>query len=393
MHPFDDVMLEALREKSCLKWTHYPETHPERPDILPLWVADMDFPPAEPIVNALAERAKSGNLGYPAGYLTGEPGLRAALVSWLSERHGWRVAEDDIWPVHGIIPGLYLGALGCASAGESIILQSPLYPPFINAVGDTGRTAQYNPLQWTGTRWELDFAGLEALITPETRVLMFCNPHNPTGRVFTRSELETLAEIVLRHRLWVVSDELHSDLVYPGHRHIPFASLGDEIAARTVTLMGPTKTFNIAGLKIGFLITQNAALRERLKRVGAGLVTPPNVMAQTATKAAYTEGGAWLSGALGYLQENRDRVTRFAETHLPGGAYAAPEGTYLAWLDLRGLDLGDALYDRLLACGVGLNEGHHNGPGGEGFARLNFATSTAIVEEALSRLRTGLALG
>jgi cystathionine beta-lyase len=322
MPSFDDLTLEALRSKSCMKWTHY------EGDVLPLWVADMDFPPAGPITEALAERAKSGNLGYPAGYLTGEPGLRASLQTWLKERHGWRIAEEDIWPVHGIIPGLYLGVNACASASEGVVLQSPLYPPFINAVGDTGRTAQYNPLVWTETRWEMDFAGLEALITPETRVLMFCNPHNPTGRVFSRSELEALAEIVLRHRLWVVSDELHSDLVYPEQQHIPFASLSSEVAARTVTLMGPTKTFNIAGLKIGFVITQNAALRERLKRVGAGLVTPPNVMAQTAAKAAYTEGDAWLSGALEYLQGNRDRVTRFAEAYLPGGAYAAPEGTY-----------------------------------------------------------------
>ena len=220
VNPFDSVTLESLRSKSCMKWTHYGE------DVLPLWVADMDFPPADVISQALTERARSGNLGYPAGYLTGEPGLREALIAWLRERHDWTVAEDDIWPVHGIIPGLYLSALACASAGEGVVLQSPLYPPFMSAVNDTGRVAQYNPLVWTGSRWELDFDALEATITPQTRLLMFCNPHNPTGRVFTRDELGTLAEIVLRHRLWVVSDELHSDLVYPGAQHIPFASLG-----------------------------------------------------------------------------------------------------------------------------------------------------------------------
>ena len=393
MDAFDTVTLETLRSKNCLKWQHYPETHPEKPDILPLWVADMDFAPADVITQALEGRARSGNLGYPAGYLTGEPGLRESFQMWLRERHDWTVEGDDIWPVHGIIPGLYLGALACASAGEGVLLQPPLYPPFMSAVGDTGRVAQYNPLLWTGTRWKLDLAGLEAAITPETRLLMFCNPHNPTGRVFTRGELEALAEIVLRHRLWVVSDELHSDLIYSGHKHIPLASLGDEIAARTVTLMGPTKTFNIAGLKIGFVVAQNAELLGRLKRVGAGLVTPPNVMAQAAAKAAYTGGGAWLDGALDYLQGSRDRVTQFAETYLPGGAYAAPEGTYLAWLDLGGLGLEDELYDRLLACGVGLSEGRHNGPGGDGFARLNFATSRVIVDEALERLKTGLGLG
>ena len=382
-----DVTLAAMREKNCMKWTYFDG------DVLPLWVADMDFPPADVITQALTERARSGNLGYPAGYATGEPGLREALQGWLETRHSWKVDEDDITPVHGIVPGLYLGALACASAGEGVLLQSPLYPPFISAVNDTGRTAQYSPLVWSGSRWEMDLAGLEATITPETRLLMICNPHNPTGRVFERTELEALAEIVLRHRLWVVSDELHSDLVFPGQQHIPFASLSDEIAARTITLLGPTKTFNIAGLKIGFIITQNKALRDRLKLVGRGLVTPPNVMAQAAAKAAYTEGGAWLSGALEYLQNNRDRVTAFAETYLPEGRYSAPEGTYLAWLELNNLNLGDTLYEKLLACGVGLNEGPPYGPGGEGFARLNFATSAAIVDEALERLKTGLELG
>ncbi len=382
-----DVTLDAMREKNCMKWTYY------EGDVLPLWVADMDFPPADVITQALSERARSGNLGYPSGYATGEPGLREALQTWLAERHRWNVQEEDIRPIHGIIPGLYLGALACASAGEGVLLQTPIYPPFISAVNDTGRVAQYSPLVWSGSRFEMDLAGLEGAITPETRLLMICNPHNPTGRVFERDELEALAEIVLRHRLWVVSDELHSDLVYPGEQHIPFASLGDEIAQRTVTLLGPTKTFNIAGLKIGFLIAQNPALRDRLSRVGAGFVTPPNVMAQTAAKAAYTEGGAWLSGALAYLQRNRDRVSAFAETHLPEGRYRAPEGTYLAWLELNGLGLGDAVYEKLLACGVGLNEGPPYGPGGEGFARLNFATSAAIVDEALERLKTGLGLG
>lgn len=385
-HPFDELTLELLRAKNCMKWTHY------EGDVLPLWVADMDFPPPAAVAEALSERARSGNLGYPAGYATGEPGLREALQAWLAERHRWQVEPGDLWPVHGIVPGLYLGAMACASAGEGVLLQTPLYPPFMSAVEDTGRTAQYSPLKWSGTRWEMDLAGLEAAITPETRLLMICNPHNPTGRVFGQDELEALADIVLRHRLWVLSDELHGDLVFDG-THIPFASLSDEIAQRTITLLGPTKTFNIAGLKIGFIVTQNAGLRERLKKVGAGLVTPPNVMAQAAAKAVYTEGGPWLGGTLSYLRENRDRVSAFMKTYLPGARYAAPEGTYLAWLELAGLNLGDDLYRTLLGCGVGLNEGPPYGPGGEGFARLNFATTGGVVTEALERLRTGLELG
>ena len=386
-HPFDTVTLETLRARTCMKWTQY------EGDVLPLWVADMDFPAADVIAEALAERARSGNLGYPAGYLSGEPGLPEALLAWLEARHGWQLTPEDIWPIHGIIPGLYLGALGCASAGEGVLLQTPLYPPFMAAVNNTGRKTQYSPLVWSGTRWEMDFAGLEATLTPETRLLMICNPHNPSGRVWSREELERLAAFALKHRLWVLSDELHADLVYAGHKHIPFASLGDEVAQRTITLLGPTKSFNIAGLKIGFLITQNPGLRARLKGLGAGLVTPPNVMAQTAAKAAYEQGGPWLAGALEYLQTNRDRVTQFVKDYLPGAQYAPPEGTYLSWLDLRALDLGDGLNARLLEAGVGLNDGPPYGPGGEGFARLNFATTTAIVDEALARMKTGLELG
>lgn len=385
-HPFDALTLELLRAKNCMKWTYY------EGDVLPLWVADMDFPPPAAVAEVLAERARSGNLGYPAGYATGEPGLREALQAWLAERHRWEVGVDDIWPIHGIIPGLYLGATACASAGEGVLLQTPLYPPFMSAVKDTGRTAQYSPLVWSGSRWEMDLDGLEAAVTPETRLLMICNPQNPTGRVFERAELEALAEIVLKHRLWVVSDELHSDLVFDG-LHVPFASLSDEIAQRTVTLLGPTKTFNIAGLKVGFIVAQNAGLRERLKRAGAGLVTPPNVMAQAAAKAVYTEGGPWLASTLGYLKKNRDRVGAFMARYLPDARYAAPEGTYLAWLELSGLGLGDELYRALLGCGVGLNEGPAYGPGGEGFARLNFAAPSAVIDEALGRLQKGLRLG
>jgi len=383
---FDALSLEALRTRACMKWQHY------GPDVIPLWVADMDFPTAEPVMEALVARARSGNLGYPLGYGegAGEPGLRAALVDWLEARHGWRVPEEAVWPLSGIIPGLYLAAKVCASEGEEVILQSPLYPPFMSAVNDTGRVPRYNPLEWGGAGWHMDFDHLESLVTPATRLLVLCNPHNPTGRVFRRDELERLAEFALRHRLWVLSDELHSDLVYEGHRHIPFASLSNEVAQRTVTLLGPTKTFNIAGLKIGFVVSQNGALKRRFQEAAVGLVSPPNVMAQSAARAAYEHGEAWLTALLRYLQGNRDLVTRFVREHLPGSAYAPPEGTYLAWLDLRGLGLGEGLYSRLLECKVGLNEGTHNGPGGEGFARLNFATSRPILEEALARLESGL---
>ncbi|MDZ7705445.1 MAG: PatB family C-S lyase [Trueperaceae bacterium] len=384
-HPFDQLELSTLQQRKSMKWQRFDD------DILPLWVADMDFPTAPAIANALAERAHSGNLGYPMGYLSGgEPGVIEAITARQQTKHQWSVAADDVWLINGIIPGLYLSCLACSSPGDEVIVQSPIYPPFMMAINNTGRVPRYNPLRWDGEQWSIDFEQLETLVTPATRLLMLCNPHNPTGRVFTRDELEQLADFALRHRLWIVSDELHSDLVYREAKHIPIASLGDEVAARTMTLFGPTKTFNIAGLKMGIAVSSNHDLLGRYKHHATGLVSPPNVMAQTAILAAYTEAEAWLGETLTYLDTNRRVVVDFIRTRLPQVRVAMPEGTYLAWLDFTALNI-DNLYDTLEQdCKLALNAGPSYGPGGEGFARLNFATATHIVEEALERLEHGL---
>ena len=380
---FKILETETLQQKASLKWQHYSE------EVLPLWVADMDFPTAQPIQDALATFAKSNNLGYPSW--EGLPGLKESVEARLIERYGWAVAPPQIHPLNGIVPGLYLACLAFAEPGEEVIVQTPIYPPFLSAVEETGRTPLYNPLVQHDEGWEIDFDGLEALVTPKTRLLMLCNPHNPTGRVFRLEEVERLADFALRHGLWVVSDELHSDLVYRGQRHTPIASLGREIGERTLTLFGPTKTFNIAGLKIGFAVSEGEEPLERFKEQARGLVGAPNVMAQAATIAAYTDGSAWLQGALEYLDENRKFIRTFLEEHLPEIGYTPPEGTYLAWLDFSRLGLGSRLDTFLLEeAKVGLNVGTLYGPGGEGFARLNFATSHSILKEALLRIRDTL---
>lgn len=349
----------------------------------------MDFPQAPAIVAALKAKAESGNLGYPTA--TGEPGLIEAVQSRMQRKYQWQLQGEDLWFINRVISGLYLSCLALASEGDEVIVFPPIYPPFISAVKDTGRKLRYRPLSWDGERYRIDFEQLERAINPATRVILLCNPHNPTGRVFTRDELTRLAEIALKNKLWVVSDELHAELVYPGHEHIPFASLSDEIAERTVTLFGPTKAFNIAGLKLGILASSNRALLKHLKKRGAGLVSGPNVMAQTATLAAYTKGDGWLDNTLGYLAENRALVERFIRERLPQVRHAPPEGTYLAWLDFRELNLGENPSEALLEhCKVGLNPGPSFGSGGDGFARLNFATSKPILEEALERIASGL---
>lgn len=375
--------LAALQARQSLKWQRY------GPDVLPLWVADMDFTPPTCIKDALIARAESGNLGYPAGYARGaEDGVIAAFRRWVGSSHNWDIEPSAILPLNGIIPGMYLAVRATSKVGESVVVQTPIYPPFMAAVENSERNILDNELVWSedNKRWEMDLAKLKRSLNKNTRLLTLCNPHNPTGRVFSRAELEALAEIVLERDLYVLSDELHSDLVYPGAQHIPFASLSPEIAARTITLMGPTKTFTIAGLKIGFLVCENPQLLEKLKEVGRGIITTPNVMGQVAAAAAYQEGGPWLAEALVKLRENRDLVSDFMFQHLPGAHYATPEGTYLAFLDLRTLALGDELTSFLERAGLGLNPGSSFGKHTADFARLNFATSRSILEEALKRL-------
>ncbi len=376
---YDTLSTSDLRQKDCAKWQRYGD------EVLPLWVADMDFEIAEPIKKAVRSYVGTNNFGYPDA--AGLPGLKEAVVERLSGRYGWNVAPEQVHLLNGIVTGLFLGVLACTSEGEDVVMQSPIYGPFRMAVEKTGRNPVYNPLVHDGARWRIDFEALDALVTPATRLFMLCNPQNPTGRVFTRGELERLAEFALKHRLWVVSDELHSDLVFDKHEHVPFASLSEEVAGRTVTLFGPTKTFNIAGLKIGFLVSQNEALLERVRAVALGLVGAPNVVAQTATMAAYREGDAWLNETLRYLKANRDYVADFVERELPLVKHTAPEGTYLAWLDFRGLGLENPEAFLLEEAKVALNDGTWFGPGGEGFVRLNFATSRHIVAAALERVR------
>jgi cystathionine beta-lyase len=385
-HPFDALSEQVLRSRSSAKWTRYPQ------DVLPCWVADMDFPPAEEIREAIADFAAAGDFGYPSK--EGVPGLMSALSGRLASRHGLRVEAEQVLPLPGIVPGLYLASRALAGPGEGVVLQSPIYPPFMAAVDGTGRERVWNPMRETESGWELDVAGLDRTITPATRLLMLCNPHNPTGRVFGRAELEALAEVVLRHRLWVVSDELHADLTLSG-RHVPFASLGPEVAQRTVTLYGPTKAFNMAGLKIGFAFSSNDRLMERIREVGMGMVVPGNVLAQVATVAAYNRAGPWLDGTLDYLRGNLKVLQEFVAEELPGVRLVPPQGTYLAWLDFRRCRLRQPAASFLLErAKVGLNPGADFGPGQatwlQGFARLNFATSRAILVSALERIRDAL---
>lgn len=380
-YDFDQVI--DRRHTASSKWRKY------GPEILPLWVADMDFRSPEPVILALRERVEHGIFGY----LLEQPELFAVLTDRLLARYGWRVSPDAIVLLPGVIPGFNVACRAVAAPGDGVLLQLPLYPPLLRCPGNIGLSRDEALLAQQGDgSYEVDWEAFERAITPRTRVFLLSNPHNPVGRVFRVEELARMAEICLRHDLVIVSDEIHCDLVFPGHRHIPIASLDPEVEARTITLMAPSKTFNLAGLKAAFAVIPGAALRERFTSARADLVQIANVLGYTALIAAYREGGEWLDALLRYLEANRDFLVDHVRKRLPGIRMAPPEGTYLAWLDCReaGIPGGDPYTFFLQHARVALNDGLTFGRGGEGFVRLNFGCPRATLVEGLERMHQAL---
>lgn len=380
-HAFDRLSPGELRAGPSKKWRHFD------PDVLPLWVADMDLPVAEAIRAALHEHARAGAFGYPPD--EGLPGLRETVTERLAVRFGWQLEPDSVVPLAGVIPALAASVRAFAARGDGVLTLTPVYPPFLEAIRGQGRLLQNVDLRQRGDRFCFEPGDLDEAVTTSSRLLMLCHPHNPTGRVFDARTLREIAERARRHDLIVVSDELHADLNY-GVPHRPFATVEPDLAERTVTLYGPTKAFNIAGLSIGFAIVEDAALRERLRRA-LRLATPkPGVLAQAAARAAFREGDGWLEDAVAYLRGNRDALADAVE-ELPGVRLHPPEATYLAWLDFRDTPFAGAPAEALLEhARVALNEGADFGEAGRGFARLNFATARPLLHEALERISRSL---
>ncbi len=379
---FDSLTEAQLRQKDCAKWHFHPE------DVLPLWVADMDYPIADVIKDALRNHIDTNNFGYPAK--DGLAGLKEATLERLKNKHNWQIKAEDLTLINGIVPALFMSVMALSSTGDEVIIPCPVYGPITMAVENTGRKGVRVAFVQENGKYVFDMDAMEAAVTPATRILMLCQPHNPIGRAFTREELELLAAFALKHRLWVISDELHSDLVFSESRHIPFASINDEIAQRTVTVFGPTKTFNIAGLKIGFLVSQNPQLLAAFNSASGGLMGQPNSMAQAATLAAFKHGDDWLTNTLSYLEANRNFVAEYLAKELPEVRYTPPEATYLAWLDFRHYEFENAETFALEKAKVAMNDGAWFGPTGAGFLRLNLATSRAILTEALERISKAL---
>lgn len=358
-------------------------------DVLPLWVADMDFAAPPAVTKALAERAAHPVYGYT--FYPDE--LFDALIGWLKKRHGWAVEREWIIMAPGVVPSLHAAAMAFAEPGESVIVQPPVYYPFFTAVTGTGRDLVLNPLRLRDGGYRIDFEHLEQCAAQGARLLLLCSPHNPVGRVWTRDELAEILRIAGRYNLVVLADEIHADLVYPGQRHIPLAALAED-AGRIVTAVAPSKTFNIPGMGLSALIAPNPAHRAALRRVFDSLsLGHSNPFSIAAFTAAYGEGAPWLDSLLAYLRDTRMWVAAYLAEHLPEIRLIEPQGTYLLWLDCRAMGMDDAALKKFFVyqARVGMNPGTVFGEGGSGFMRLNIGSPRAVIADALARIRQALA--
>jgi len=378
---YDFDTLKDRKGSDSAKWKKYGD------EVLPLWVADMDFVSAEPILRALHERVDDGFFGYTLPL----EGLCGIIRDRLKTLYGWEVPSEELYFLPGLVTGLNFAVQGFVNPGEGVLVQPPVYPHFLKDPVHHGRALLDPPLVPKGDTYEVDFEAFERAITPQTRIFILCNPHNPVGRVYTRAELGKMAEICLRHRLVICSDEIHCDLVYAGFRHIPIASLNPEVAKSTITLMAPSKTYNLAGLRCGFAVIQDPGLARGWKKATLGLNPGLNIMGQVAALAGYRDGKEWLDQVLAYLQANRDFLSRSIAGRLPGVRMTRMEATYLAWLDCRDAGInGNPFQFFLKEAKVALNDGAEFGRGGEGFVRLNFACPRKMLSEALERMSAAL---
>ena len=357
-------------------------------DVLPLWVADMDFASPEAVTRALQQRA-----AHPVyGYTLYPESAYEALIAWMKKRHGWEVQREWIIMAPGVVPSLFASVMAFAQEGGGVIVQPPVYFPFFSAVTTNRRRLIENPLRLAGDRYEIDFEHLERCAADGAKHMLFCSPHNPVGRVWSETELAELLRIARRHDIAILADEIHADLVYPGERHIALATLAND-ADKVITAVAPSKTFNIPGLGLSCVIAPHAAHRHAIRQAFETLhVGNTNPFSIAAFEAAYRGGEAWLDSLLVYLQGNRDFVCDYVARHLPAIKIVHAEGTYLLWLDCRSLGWNDVkLRDFFVReARVGMNPGTAFGKNGSGFMRLNIASPRRVLAEALERIRETL---
>ncbi|HYA48759.1 MAG TPA: PatB family C-S lyase [Burkholderiales bacterium] len=381
-YDFDKIVDRT--ETESLKWV-YPRKVLKVEDALPLWVADMDFAAPPAVVEAIERRAAHGIYGYPLV----PPSFYAAAIAWLGRRHGWEVQKAWMAKTPGIVPALNYCVRAFTKPGDGVIIQTPVYHPFYYAIENNGRRVIRNPLCFDGRRYTMDLDDLRTKVDAPGRMLILCSPHNPVGRVWTQEELEALGRIAVERDLLVVSDEIHHDLVFAGHRHHVLASLSPELAQQTITCIAPSKTFNIPGLSMAAVVAANADLLKKFEdeaeRAGFEL---GQVFGIVGFEAAYAHGEDWLGELLPYLEANVDFLEKFLKERVPGIRLILPEGTYLALLDCRGLGLEPAALNEffLKKARVYFSDGTTFGQELEGFVRINFGCPRSILAEALERI-------
>jgi cystathionine beta-lyase len=385
-YDFDAVL--DRRQTNSLKWDRCPVDF-GLDDVIPMWVADMDFAAPPAVVEAIQCRAAHGAYGYASV----PESFWASAIDWLRERHGWTVDRQWLARAPGVVPALNLCVNAFTQPGDGVLVQTPVYYPFFHAVERNGRRLIRNSLAAGSLGYRMDFDDLEGRIDDHTRLLILCSPHNPVGRVWRREELEQLGEICVRHQLLVLSDEIHMDLALPGHRHVPLATISPALAARTVTLLAPSKTFNVAGLNMSLVVASNPDLLARytIEFDAAGL-TIASLFGTVALEAAYRQGGDWLNQLLDYLAANVDFTERFLRERIPELRFIRPEGTYLALIDCRLLGMSQLELDDffLRTARVYFDSGAWFGEEAAGFERINLACPRKTLTEALGRIERAI---
>lgn len=372
------------KNSGSMKWDAVDELFAGE-NLHPMWVADMDFQAPPAVLKALKEKVEHGIFGYPKRPDT----VHEAIQQWMEKRFKWNVKKEHIQLTSGVVPTISQLILAFTEPEDKIIIQTPVYYPFYKLVTNNNRKLVENPLRFDGEKYQIDFSHLEACIDENTKMILLCSPHNPVGRVWTEEELFKLAKICEKHELLIIADEIHSDIVFSGHKHTPFASISPYTANRTITCMAPSKTFNLAGLQGSFLITENEELRKQIEeQLSSQFLQSTNVFAQVAMEAAYREGEEWLEELLSYLENNIQTTKDFLRNNIPQIEFIEPEGTYLIWLNFEKLQMTSAERKKWLIseAQLALSPGIVFGSAGYNFERLNIGCPTEHLITGLERL-------
>ena len=364
-----------------------------RDDIIPMWVADMDFPIAKPITAALLKRAQHEVYGYAYA----RPSLIEAVVNRMQKRYGWKIEPEWIVFTPGVVPALNAAIRAFTHSGDEVIIQDPVYHPFWAAIEQSGCCVASNPLRLVNGRYEFDLVDLEKKFAPmegmrrgpsRAKMMVLCNPHNPIGRVWTRDELSAVGNIIVGHDAVMVSDEVHCEVLYRGIKHVPFAAISREFEQNCVVCQAGSKAFNLAGLAASTIIIPNVKLRNAFTAARSGILPQPDVFGLVALEAAFRDGDEWLEQMLDYLQRNLDFMIEYVKDHIPKLGIIKPEGTYLVWLDCRRLGMDNLALRAFFRekAKVGFDDGYIFGPAGAGFERVNIACSRSTLQEALIRI-------